>query len=187
MRHAPEEKLAEVYEDEQQKARELQLCPHCGVPFGVAAIFCGQFVCGQDAHNVIGREVYGCGRGFQVDTAPWYRVNEEVLAPLRATVEIERASLSTAHNGEISWNNMRDFQVPKLIILIESMPGASLVPAVSVLNSCKDEAKLELVRILMQGAELIQSLTLLADLVEVRLLRSYDSTYLELRLFAYLT
>ena len=164
-----EEKLAETYEDEQKKARELRLCPHCGLPFGVAARECGMFKCGQDAHGVIGREVYGCGGDFQVDTAPWYRVNEDILAPLRATVEVERASLSTAHHGQMSWNRIRDYEVPELAFLVGNAVRANLVPAVSILDSCDDDDKLELVRVLIRGTDLAKSLSLLADLVEVSL------------------
>jgi hypothetical protein len=50
-----ERSLASAVDEERWKSQNFRLCPHCRRTFVVAALNCGQFICGRDAHNVNGQ------------------------------------------------------------------------------------------------------------------------------------
>lgn len=162
--------LQEAIGDEERRAREQKLCPHCARPFEVLARNCGAFVCGRDAHDAIGAEgAYGCGANFQVDTAPNYRVDEGRLAPLRQEVNAQRTRMASARSGEMSWKKAREFIIPHCLFFVGNCPhGANILPSVSMLGRCDpDDAAVKAIRVVLAGAKLNESVVLLPDLIEV--------------------
>jgi len=165
--------LHEATQDEERMARELKLCPHrdCSHAFSVLERNCGQFICGRDYHHVVGREGrYGCGRPFQVDQAPSYRVDEQRLAPLRHAVNTHRAHLAASQQEETKWRRARDFITPPSLFFVDSAPlGALISPSASLLHSfAEEDTNSKLVRVILKGTKLLDSLALLPDLIEVR-------------------
>ena len=164
---AAEDALAEAIEDEERKAREYRHCPNCGGLFAVLERHCGQFVCGRDAHGIVGHEVHGCGHTFQVDTARNYRVNEDNLEPLRIAVDIEQANLATHDRNKEDWERAKGMEWPTLLVFVEKHHPL-VAPSVFLVDHIEESSESDLLLALMQAGKAGKHLSLLPDLIEVR-------------------
>jgi hypothetical protein len=126
-----EDDLAEALREEEKKRQDLRLCPNCRGEFSVHNMGCGQFVCGQNAHGMIGtsKERYGCGTSFNINVARYYEINEELLSRLRKKVDEERAHLRECKNATDLLERAEKFKVPIMLHVFEDdIDHASFVP-----------------------------------------------------------
>lgn len=174
--------LAEAVDEEEQKTRELRLCPHCRQPFIVAAANCGQFTCGRDAHplngqpalnNTVINDTHGCGQGFTLTAAPQYRPDEGILGPLRARIDGERSKLERYHHTAAMWKDAQSLVVPPLVHLVKTeTPRSSLLPSAQLLSTTvthEEASPQQLAQLLWESTYLLSRLQLLPDLIEVRI------------------
>jgi hypothetical protein len=173
--------LAEVTTEENRKAADLRHCPHCRQTFIVAAMNCGQFICGQDFHQMNGQaqlngavliNAHGCGQGFAFNNAPPYRPDEAVLAPLRARIVDERSKLERCQHGEEMWDSARSLSIPPLSHHAKKdHAGESFVPCVQLLSTNEHQGEeaspRQLVSVLWDATGIAPRLLLLPDLIEV--------------------
>lgn len=165
-----EDALAEAIAEENQKARELRLCPHCRQQFSVLATNCGTFVCGRDFHGN-GQAGHGCGNTFQLDSAQYYAPDESLLAPLRNAVTTEQARFREHEDAVSLWDNARGMQLPTIAFKIErGSSQSSLLPSSSFLSEVDEEQESSiapLTRLLLEGTQVASHFALLPDLIEV--------------------
>jgi hypothetical protein len=173
--------LAEVTEQENRKAAELRHCPHCRQTFIVAAVNCGQFICGQDFHQMNGHanlngavliNAQGCGQGFALNEAPSYRPDEAILAPLRARITDERSKLERCQQGEEMWESARSLSIPPLSHHAKNEHvGESFLPCVQLLSANENQeaeaSPRRLISVLWDATGIASRLLLLPDLIEV--------------------
>jgi hypothetical protein len=180
LQHA-EAALAEVTAQENRNAADLRHCPHCRQTFIVAAVNCGQFICGQDFHQMNGQaqlngafliNTHGCGQGFALNDAPLYRPDEAILAPLRARITDERSKLERCQRGEEMWESARSLSIPPLSHHAKNEhTGESFLPCVQLLsaneNQGEEASSRRLVSVLWDATSIATRLLLLPDLIEV--------------------
>jgi hypothetical protein len=180
LQHA-EAALAEVTEQENRKAADLRHCPHCRETFIVAAVNCGQFICGQDFHQMNGQanlngavliNAHGCGQGFALNEAPPYIPDEAILAPLRARIVDERSKFERCQHGEEMWESARSLSIPPLSHHAKNEHvGESFLPCVQLLSADENQEEQasarRLVGVLWDATGIASRLLLLPDLIEV--------------------
>ena len=175
-----ERALAEAVAEEERKARELRLCPHCGQPFIVAQANCGQFSCGRDAHQVHGQpalnnavinNVQGCGQNFNLTNAPHYTSDERILAPLRTQIAEEQSKLDRCQHAAELWEHARSIVIPPLVHFVKTEnPHGSFLPSSQLLSAATNREQASpqlLVQVLWESSNLVTRLHLLPDLFEL--------------------
>ena len=108
-------KLRKVEAEEQKKSQEMRLCPHCQQPFLLLANNCGQFICGHaDTHIRPTNGALGCGNGFGLSQAQYYKVDQTILSPLQDAVADKRDKLQKYHAMSRVWHWMWLAELPFL-------------------------------------------------------------------------
>lgn len=164
-----EDALAEAIAEENQKSRELRLCPHCRQQFTVLQRNCGTFVCGRDYHEN-GHAGYGCGNTFQLDTAQYYVPDESLLAPLRIAVTTQQGRFREHEQAVSLWDTARDARLPVTAFTVERDSHGSLLPCSSFLAEVEAEEQSSiapLVRTILEGSLRASHFALLPDIIEV--------------------
>lgn len=162
--------LEEVTAQEKRNAADLRHCPHCRQTFIVAAVNCGQFVCGRDFHQMNGQQ--GCRQGFALNDAPPYRPDEAILAPFRARIADVRSKLERCQHGEEVWESARSLSIPPLWHHAKmEYAGKSFLPCVQLLSAtedyCEEASPRQLVGVLWDATGIASRVLLLPDLIEV--------------------
>ncbi|CAB9513447.1 protein ligase RNF213 [Seminavis robusta] len=168
--------LNEMEQEEQRKANEIRLCPHCGAQFMVDAVECGTMRCGQDAHRDNGRPLvggnivnggYGCGRQFPLDQAGRYQFDDEAIRQLRQEVSIKAAQFRGFTGANEKWNAMISFEVPKLrFVLRREKEDSHLLTAAVFDETDVSDYQSCLLQILMDGSGFSAEISILPDLIE---------------------
>jgi len=160
-----EEKLREATYEEERKAREFLLCPHCRQPFAILARNCGQFVCGRaDTH--IDQNGHGCGQAFNMNEAQPYSVNETILDPLQQDAEQAQEKMQEYNNLSHLWKTLHEGKLPLLVSSLDiyDKHSESFLPT-SFANMTVGN-KSELLRHLLASRKEIKYFTMLPDLIE---------------------
>jgi hypothetical protein len=133
--------------------------------FGVAALNCGRFICGQDFHGNNTAE-YGCGHAFDLNMAPPYIRDVSLLQPLEQEQEVHRLRLSQHNSKAEQWQALDDFYVPFMSFQIERDPDKhELVPTSYLLD---EQQKLSpFVLFFVQERLNVKYFAFLPDLIEV--------------------
>lgn len=171
-----EKNLVETIVEEERKAREFVLCPHCRQPFIVDQANCGQFVCGSDAHTLQGRpqlngvlvnEVYGCGRNFSIGNALPYCTDQHAVARCETEVAQAREALTIYHN---LWTRAKNFETPIFPqFASESLVSESVLPTKCLIDqqSSRHRKDIHLLKTYWKTRCLAGKMEILPDLVEV--------------------
>jgi hypothetical protein len=114
-----EDDLTEAKCEEEKKRQDLKLCPNCGGAFSVLELNCGNFRCGQDAHNIIGREIHGCGEKLNINQALSYEVDVGLLSRLQEKVNEERARLRECIRATDLIDSAEKLKVPIMLHVVE--------------------------------------------------------------------
>jgi len=158
--------LADAINEEAIKTQEWRLCPHCHMPFIIAAINCGQFTCGKHFHDAKGK--HGCGQAFDIGHAGQYAVDQALLETLRIAVEAAREDFASSRHGGELWSAARNFNIPVLVveaILDKRFP--SCLPSLSAIDSnCISGSNL-LIRNILNSQGMTAQIAILPDLVEL--------------------
>lgn len=177
---AAENDFAETTAQEEEKARQHLLCPHCRQPFIVDQRNCGMFRCGSDAHLLGGRpqvggavvgEGHGCGREFGLSTALRYTVDRALLDEKRRHVEDHRKHVEACKDASGLLTDAQQMFIPVFQIRIEPCSSESLLPAhylLLAMESESDEKLRDLLALLVGASQLADRLRCLPDLIEVR-------------------
>jgi len=173
-----EDTLAEALLEEERKGQELRRCPHCGRLFSILQLNCGNFVCGRDAHENIGKELYGCGHAFNANGAPHYTADDTILAPLRAKVATESSHLHQCRGGAQLMKGAQNMDVPVLLHLIEKDDNDELFVPTSVMmdaminypDTPEAETPAIVMRILFEERANVERYLFLPDFIEVRII-----------------
>ena len=134
-----ESELQAAVVEEEWKAREFRLCPHCKQPFIILERNCGQFVCGRastDTTPINGPN--GCGKGFQESNALYYKIDKMILGPLCEVVDRERQILEKYYKMSKVWDQLKSESLP---ILSSKLNGKNhFAPISSMLVICSGYA-----------------------------------------------
>ena len=176
-----ERERSETVADEERKAREFVLCPHCRQPFVVDQANCGQFVCGSDAHSLQGRpqlngvvvnDVYGCGERFSLSNAVPYCIDREAIRLREERVAEEREALNICHSSQQLWRSATEYQIPFLPRFATNVVSSeSILPTICLIDSgdhARHNTDMKLLKAYWKARDMAAKLEILPDLVEVR-------------------
>ena len=138
-----ERSLQQTEEDVAQFPQQYRACPHCRGVFGIDQMNCGQFVCGRDAHGVIGgtaRETFGCGQAFTLNQSlPYsqsnqYREDQADLQRLREVLEEKRIAFVEFNRSAELWKKAKEFDVPCMSFGVQGGRVEGLFPCVNLVD-----------------------------------------------------
>jgi hypothetical protein len=171
-----ESELAESIHDEAQTARDMLLCPHCRRRFQIAAMNCGQFTCGSDAHLLNGRRYfgnhaagddYGCGKDFTINQALQYQTDDSRIQELRRNMEQCMERVAQCEVGSRLWDSARTFVVPDILIVEPECQSCLPTKCILPKNVSNEQAPTMILRLCLDSQAVGQSLKLLPDFIQV--------------------
>ena len=163
-----EAELHDKLQEEQRKAREMRLCPHCAQPFQIFARNCGQFVCGRaDTHTTpMNGGGLGCGEPFADSEAGYYIQDDALLAHLQETVMNAREQAHTHDKMSMVWEELDRADLPLLSSNLEGDSSDSYYPVSITLEAIGNESNTNTIRHLVYSQEKINSFLMLPDMIE---------------------
>ena len=162
-----ETKVRDFVSEEERKSREWRLCPHCQRPFIVAARNCGNFACGKTD----GGSGLGCGAPFHIDTAGFYKVDEDARRRLESELDSVR-QLSAAHaEDSVLWQRAREMRIPAVWTGFHTFEHRKTIcPSIAAPQlSIGTSSSVDLLSLLTRWREFLPQLRILPDLIEVRM------------------
>lgn len=161
-----EERLRDAINEENRKAREFFLCPHCSQSFAILQRNCGEFVCGRAYTDEIPTNgPLGCGQAFNINRALPYTIDNSVLDPLRKALEKERLKMRQYDNSSQLWERLREVKLPIMISSLNKCDHQnSFIPTSFAVNTVGNNS--ELMRHLFQCQDDVKFFRMLPGLIE---------------------
>ena len=165
-----EAELHETFQEEQRKAREMRLCPHCAQPFQILARNCGHFICGRaDTHTTpMNGGGLGCGQAFRDSEARYYIQDDALLARLQQNVYNAHIQAHTHNEMSMVWEELDRAELP---YLSSRLGGDSSIKSFYPLSVALEAIgnDFDSIRHLVYSREKVNSFLMLPDLIELYL------------------
>ena len=158
--------LRRAEREEQEKSRDIRLCPHCNRQFLIDQENCGQFICGRhDTHITPRNNNHGCGFQFTSHQAAFYQIDQERLQRLRETFECCNQKFKEHSTMNQLWDCLNKTSLPYVLSKLDLSTETDCFYPISVANTnaCIRSHRL---RHLLLTKSYFHSFACLPDLVE---------------------